>query len=394
MKKFYLFLLIAYSSVKVNAQSCQAAFYFGADTIPNGINFFDASNDSIATWHWDFGDGDTSNLQQPNHTYSSNGIYYVCLTITDSSMTCTDTYCDSILVGNCFANFIHLPDSVSNSSTIQFYNFSAGTITNFSWDFGDSYSSSEFNPFHTYTTTGTYNVCLTVMDTVQLCTITFCDSVTVGNHPNIIYSLCNGNWSDPSTWSTSSVPLSTDTIIIKNYISLDQNLIMSAPSLIFIDSSATLCGNYELTVTKLIAFDSLQVGKLDIIGSAITTAYVGSATSISVTGSWTHSSSCTGCPFTCTSYSCLTGINKETIHPNSININPNPFNSSTTIQIQTEIKNSSLTICNVFGQTVQRINVNSDKIILDRDNLPSGIYFVSLTQDNKRIATDKLIIAD
>ena len=44
------------------------------------------NNQSIldSTWsytHWNFGDGDTSNLLNPTHTYTNNGTYVVCLTI-------------------------------------------------------------------------------------------------------------------------------------------------------------------------------------------------------------------------------------------------------------------------------------------------------------------------
>lgn len=47
-------------------------------------------------WHWDFGDGDTSNVENPSHQFSSVGTYYVCLTVSNSCGS--DTYCDSVLV--------------------------------------------------------------------------------------------------------------------------------------------------------------------------------------------------------------------------------------------------------------------------------------------------------
>ncbi|HVQ01578.1 MAG TPA: PQQ-binding-like beta-propeller repeat protein, partial [Candidatus Thermoplasmatota archaeon] len=44
------------------------------------------------TWHWDFGDGDTSKEQNPTHTYSSIGNYTVTLMVTDNtSNTSIDT---------------------------------------------------------------------------------------------------------------------------------------------------------------------------------------------------------------------------------------------------------------------------------------------------------------
>ena len=45
---------------------------------------------------WDFGDGSTSTDQYPTHVYTTDGTYLLCLTISDSS--CTDTYCENIVV--------------------------------------------------------------------------------------------------------------------------------------------------------------------------------------------------------------------------------------------------------------------------------------------------------
>ena len=79
---------------------------------------------------------------------------------------------------------------------------------------------------------------------------------------------------------------------------------------------------------------------------------------------------------------------------NRISIYPNPFNSYATIQLNTEINNSYLTIYNIFGQAIKNTNVTGGKIKIDRDNLLSGIYYIHLTKDNKTIATEKLIITD
>ncbi len=59
-------------------------------------DFTDASSPLPVTWFWDFGDGNTSTLQNPQHTYVANGIYTVCLLISD---TCeADTICDTLNV--------------------------------------------------------------------------------------------------------------------------------------------------------------------------------------------------------------------------------------------------------------------------------------------------------
>jgi hypothetical protein len=58
------------------------------------------SNGNIVSYDWDFGDGTTISTQYPSHTYTTVGVYTVCLTITalDNAGidTCVSTYCDSI----------------------------------------------------------------------------------------------------------------------------------------------------------------------------------------------------------------------------------------------------------------------------------------------------------
>lgn len=56
-----------------------AAFTF----VPSGltVSFTDASEGDPTSWQWDFGDGDSSSLQNPTHTYDAAGSYTVTLTV-------------------------------------------------------------------------------------------------------------------------------------------------------------------------------------------------------------------------------------------------------------------------------------------------------------------------
>lgn len=65
------------------------------------INFVDESSDIdgyIVTWSWDFGDGNTSNEQNPSHAYSKPGAYMVRLTVMDDSGL-IDTLSINVTVG-------------------------------------------------------------------------------------------------------------------------------------------------------------------------------------------------------------------------------------------------------------------------------------------------------
>jgi agmatine deiminase len=80
---------------------------------------------------------------------------------------------------------------------------------------------------------------------------------------------------------------------------------------------------------------------------------------------------------------------------NMIQVFPNPFSSQTTLQIDVPLHNATVILENCFGQTAIQIkNISVQTVTLSRDNLPSGLYFVRLTQDNKVIATTKLVIMD
>ena len=72
-----------------------AAFRYDRDTLDD-LNFFftDLSAYEPETWHWDFGDGNTSQDTSPVHLYDEYGVYEVCLTVSNSNAS--DTYCQTI----------------------------------------------------------------------------------------------------------------------------------------------------------------------------------------------------------------------------------------------------------------------------------------------------------
>lgn len=92
---------------------------------------------------------------------------------------------------------------------------------------------------------------------------------------------------------------------------------------------------------------------------------------------------------------CFTGIINSNFYPNSFKVFPNPFSTQTTLQTDILLHNATFTVYNCFGQTVREItNISGNTATFYRDNLPSGLYFIRLTQDNKQIETKKLIITD
>jgi hypothetical protein len=95
-----------------------------------------------------------------------------------------------------------------------------------------------------------------------------------------------------------------------------------------------------------------------------------------------------------TDFNGISGIDDISQINNQI-IYPNPFTTQTTLETEEFLRNATLTVDNVFGRTVKEINnISGRKVILQRDNLPSGLYLFRLTQDNKILTTKKVEITD
>ncbi|MBW7866920.1 MAG: PKD domain-containing protein [Brumimicrobium sp.] len=136
-----------------------------AFTNTSSINPVD--NDNVTTYAWSFGNGNTSNQQNPTHAYGTENVYNAKLVIT-TNYGCKDSISHPVEV-------YPLPD-VSFTPTDVCLNFvtqfqDQTTVSNahttnskvaWAWDFADGTTSTLQNPTHTYGADGTYNSILTV----------------------------------------------------------------------------------------------------------------------------------------------------------------------------------------------------------------------------------------
>lgn len=159
---------------------CNADFNYSVANCT--VNFTDISQPTPTNWWWDFGDGGSSMLQSPLHTYLQSGLYTVCVISYDSLINCYDTICKQIQV-NCGNNQLCNPDFTFTVSicTATFTNISNGNInsTVYQWSFGDNIFAIGLNQVHQYSQSGIYNVCLTMSDSVMGCSASICKQVTV-----------------------------------------------------------------------------------------------------------------------------------------------------------------------------------------------------------------------
>ncbi|MEO6404603.1 MAG: PKD domain-containing protein [Ferruginibacter sp.] len=156
---------------------------------PLNVSFTDLSlavAGTINSWQWDFGDGSSSNLQNPNHTYTSSGNYNVSLRVSNS-LGCFKTLTRSqfiIITNGVHADFTNnTPSSCAAPVTINFTNLSTGSgVLIYNWNFGDGNTSGLTNPSHTYVAPGSYTVRLIVTNSTG-CTDTIIkpNAITIGN---------------------------------------------------------------------------------------------------------------------------------------------------------------------------------------------------------------------
>ncbi|MBE7173470.1 MAG: PKD domain-containing protein [Williamsia sp.] len=161
-----LLLYVVVPVVEVGAQTTAA---FRSDTIrgcaPLVIRFSDQSAGNPVYWRWELGNGTISFNQNPSTTYFNAGQYTVKLFVRNAAGE-TDSVTKTQYITAYAPPLVSFKASDTTGCfplNVQFTDLStpgSGSITNWEWDFGDGFTSSEANPVHSYTALGNYNVSL------------------------------------------------------------------------------------------------------------------------------------------------------------------------------------------------------------------------------------------
>lgn len=160
-------LTIEYSSCSVPVSK----FIYRFSENQNEVRFYADTTGNCDYW-WNFDNGYYSDLESPIFTFPENGIYNVCLTMTNECGASTS--CQSInLYGNPFleAGFTYKIDG----NFVTFTPKDSFENTAYLWDFGDGFQSILNSPTHFYSEIRNYKVCLTVTDNSY--SIKSCDSI-------------------------------------------------------------------------------------------------------------------------------------------------------------------------------------------------------------------------
>lgn len=180
--------------IKVKDESVMPDYSFtikrgcDADTVLfNNISF--QSTSSL----WDFADGTTDTIMNPTHIYGDQGIYNVKLVASnymcrDSAIRIVDTRHPLV------ASFTAGNDTICLGTAIAFSNGSTVSLqpAAYSWHFGDTGTSVQMNPTHTYAAPGTYQVMLITSDAIP-CYDTAYHTIVVDSTPSLEVTLSSHN---------------------------------------------------------------------------------------------------------------------------------------------------------------------------------------------------------
>ncbi|HTF04291.1 MAG TPA: PKD domain-containing protein [Bacteroidia bacterium] len=164
----------------------------------NTIQFFaEPEGDTGYTYSWDFGDSQTSQLENPSHTYATGGLHTVCLTITGLSTSTVSMFCDTLYVGTspCMNGDFETDPFGLLDSIIFIPTVTGGTAPyTWFWNFGDGFTATTDTAYHRYFSAGVRTARVVITDN-NLCSI-----IVRRNVKTPSFQSCVSNF----TWQTGS----------------------------------------------------------------------------------------------------------------------------------------------------------------------------------------------
>ncbi len=175
------------------------------------VQFTDLTNSAnpIVSWAWDFGDGTSSNIQNPSHTYATAGNFTVILTASNGINAVSEVKANYILV-----NPLPQPSfTLSTPPCILPANLSVTSVSppngmSYNWNFGNGQTSTQALPSNiSYSTAGSYTINLTTTNTLTGCSNSTSQNININNYSTSFSSstttVCTGN---PVTFTQTCPP--------------------------------------------------------------------------------------------------------------------------------------------------------------------------------------------
>lgn len=141
-----------------------------ADFVPEVLNgcepldvpFINASSSNSSSFNWNFYDGQNDTAQTPLHTFEHAGVYSVSLVVLTQEGCRADTLLPDLITvyPTPVASFIPEPGVTTIWQPVVYFDNRTLYGNQYTWTFGDSTTSDQTNPSHTYTEVGAYEVVL------------------------------------------------------------------------------------------------------------------------------------------------------------------------------------------------------------------------------------------
>lgn len=162
------------------------------------VQFQNLSNGQ--SYFWDFGDGTTSEEENPTHTFIGPGIFEVTLTAFHDQ-TCNPTDETSVIIAVGQEQTVDADFTVFQTDCEQFIvetnNNSQGDFLSFEWDMGDGTTYNTESVTHQYDDLGNYTVTLSIEDTLCFYTNTAEVNITVSDQAVAVADLSNASGCPP-----------------------------------------------------------------------------------------------------------------------------------------------------------------------------------------------------
>lgn len=373
---------------------------------PATINFTGSALSFIGipttqAYTWDFGDGGTSNLQSPSHTYTSAGSYTVCLKVdhldSAGSIVCSDTSCFTQSISrtalNCGVSFSSIADQYDQydisfqAHAVGLYrNANSHPFSSYTWTFGDgSTANGLYANNHQYSQPGTYIVCLNRMvvdsiNTNDACSYLFCDTITIDSinpHP----------WFCKAQFYFDSISSSPGNIIfVNNSIPPNSSLYTNMYSWDFGDGTTSNLSYPQHTYASSGVYTlCLTLSSITANNDTCTTHWC-KTFRIDSLGSFNHFKA--GTSFNINIVPPPSGIDiKETIALD-FDLFPNPASNRIQIKMGEFINgNFDYKLMNANGSVISVGSINESKSSINVSDLANGIYFINLS--NSEISLNK-----
>jgi gliding motility-associated-like protein len=176
------------------------------------VQFTNTSTGAVGDeWLWDFGDGTTSNLQNPSHFYSDTGRFTIKLVVSSNGCKSALTIRNMVYIQPPIARFFD--SSSCDSRFTKWFRDRSIEAHSWFWDFGDGITSTLQNPVHTYAAKGNYIVSLTVKNGT-------CEHTT-RRSLKVIYEKAGFSASDTVICKGSGVTFTANNINLQNIIAFN-----------------------------------------------------------------------------------------------------------------------------------------------------------------------------